>query len=116
SVARDRSGNLVLHTSGGDVVEHAPVVYQENNRRHQAVAGRYVLEAHHQVGFQVGRYDHSKPLIIDPTLSYSSGSDQENQFGLYARRGGIALDAAGNAYVTGFTFSTNFPTKDAYQA
>ena len=36
SASLDRAGNLVLHTSGGDVVEHAPVVYQEVNGQHQA--------------------------------------------------------------------------------
>ena len=72
SASLDRAGNLVLHTSGGDVIEQAPVVYQEINGRHQAVAGRYVLQGNHQVGFQVGRYDHSKPLVIDPVLSYST--------------------------------------------
>ena len=44
SASLDRAGNLVLHTSGGDVVEHAPVVYQEVNGQHKAVAGRYVLK------------------------------------------------------------------------
>ena len=61
----------------------------------------------HQVGFQVGRYDHGKPLVIDPMLSYSTylggGSDDRG----YA----IAVDASGNAYVTGSTYSSNFPTK-----
>ena len=30
--------------------------------------------------------------------------------------GGIAVDGAGSAYVTGYTASTNFPTQSAYQA
>src|SRR5207245_7493743 len=60
----------------------------------------------HQVGFQVGAYDGSRPLIIDPVLSYStylggSGVDQ----GL-----GIAVDSGGHVYLTGFTNSGNFPT------
>ena len=59
-----------------------------------------------QVGFAVAAYDTSRPLIIDPELSYStylggSGRDQGN---------GIAVDTAGSAYVTGSTTSTNFPT------
>jgi len=59
-----------------------------------------------EVGFQVGAYDTSKPLVIDPVLSYStylggSGGDSGN---------GIAVDASGDAYITGWTQSTNFPT------
>jgi hypothetical protein len=111
SVSFDRAGNLVLHTSGGDVVEHAPVVYQEVNGQRQMVAGRYVLAGNHQVGFQVGRYDHSKPLVIDPTLSYSTYlGGRAND-----RGSAIAVDNSGNAYITGFTGSSNFPTKGAIQ-
>ena len=36
-------------------------------------------------------------------LTYLGGSDDDGAFG-------VAVDAAGNAYVTGFTDSTNFPT------
>ncbi|MFI5455817.1 MAG: SBBP repeat-containing protein [Isosphaerales bacterium] len=109
SASLDRAGNLVLHTSGGDVVEHAPVVYQEVNGRRQAVAGRYVLQGNHQVAFQVGHYDHSKPLVIDPTLSYST------YLGIgfsYA----IAVDSSGSAYITGTTNWAKFPTKHPFQA
>ena len=102
SASLDRAGNLVLHTSGGDVVEHAPVVYQEVNGQRQAVAGRYVLQGKHQVAFQVGHYDHSKPLVIDPTLSYSTYLGAG--FG-YA----IAVDSSGSAYVTG-SAGKDFPT------
>jgi hypothetical protein len=109
SASIDRTGNLVFHTSGGDVVEHAPVVYQEVNGHHKAVAGRYVLKGHHRVGFHVGRYDHSKPLVIDPALSYSTYLGN-------GRGDAIAVDNSGSAYVTGSTSSTNFPTKHPLQA
>ena len=54
SMTLDAQGNLVLHTAGGDVLEHAPVVYQETGGVRQAVAGQFVLEGDGQVGFAVG--------------------------------------------------------------
>jgi hypothetical protein len=102
----DSQGNLVLHTSGGDVVEHTPVVYQEEAGGRQPVDGHYLLLGGNRVGFQVGPYDTSKPLIIDPVLSYSTYlGGSVNDLGY-----GIAVDASGNAYVTGYTDSLNFPT------
>src|SRR5262249_48103130 len=59
-----------------------------------------------QVSFQVGAYDHSRPLVIDPLVlgysTYLGGSAADQGFG-------IAVDGAGNTYVTGTTLSTNFP-------
>ncbi len=105
SMELDAAGNLVLHTAGGDVVEHAPVIYQESGGVRQNVSGEFVLEGNGQVGFAVGAYDSSLPLTIDPTLSYgsyfgTSGSEQGN---------GIGVDAAGNAYVVGTTPSSTIP-------
>jgi hypothetical protein len=103
-ITLDGQGNLVLHTMGGDVVEQAPVLYQDGGGR-QAVSGRFVPERDNRVGFQVGAYDPSRPLVIDPVLSYSTylgGNGLDNA-------GGIAVDSSGNAYVTGITNSTNFP-------
>src|SRR5262249_57341082 len=52
-MALDEQGNLVLHTSGGDVVEQPPVLYQEVDGVRQAVDGRYVLEDDGTVAFAV---------------------------------------------------------------
>jgi hypothetical protein len=105
-LALDGQGNLVLHTAGGDVVEHAPVVYQGVAGAPQPVSGRYVLEGSDRVRFAVGAYDHRRPLVVDPVLSYSTYLGGSN----FDRGFGIAVDASGSAYVTGVTTSSNFPT------
>jgi Beta-propeller repeat len=110
-VTLDSADNLVLHFSGGNVVEHAPVIYQESMGVREAVSGHYVLEGKGRVGFEVGAYDPTKSLVIDPVLSYSTylgGSGNDQAFG-------IAVDGAGNAYITGTTTSANFPTQNPLQ-
>jgi Beta-propeller repeat len=102
----DAQGDLVLGTPGGPLRFQKPVVYQEQDGGRHAIAGGYVRKGLHQVGFHVAAYDVARPLVIDPVLSYAtylggSGEDLGS---------GIAVDAAGNAYVTGQTESTNFPT------
>lgn len=106
TMALDGQGNLILHTASGDVIQHAPVVYQEVGGARRAVVGRFVMEDGQTVGFAIGAYDHTSSLTIDPVLGYSTflgGSDVDGAFG-------IRVDAGGNAYVVGRTFSTNMPT------
>ncbi len=71
---------------------------------------RYVLQGEHRVGFELGGYDSSKPLVIDPVLAFSTYLGGAGSEGLFA---GIAVDPAGNVYVTGDTHSTGFPLKGA---
>src|SRR5439155_22954109 len=53
----------------------------------------------------------NQPLISDPVLSYSTYHG-----GSVGEEGrSIAVDTAGNAYVTGYTGSTDFPTANAIQ-
>ena len=100
----DSHGNLLIKTSAGLLTERLPHIFQQDiNSPHQNnISGRFRVLAHHQVAFALGPYDHTKPLIIDPTLVY-----QDNVAGPGQNPGGftsaqaVAVDSAGNAYVTG---------------
>jgi hypothetical protein len=103
----DDHGTLVLETQEGKVRFDRPEVYQELDGRKRAVAARYALRGRRTVAFEVGNYDRARPLVIDPVLifsTYLNGSE------------GIAADSLGNAYVTGTTESTDFPTVNAIQS
>src|SRR3989475_3451353 len=103
----DAQGDLVLHVNDGQLRLQKPAVYQEVKGVREELAGSYVLTDTHQVSFQVAAYDVSRPLIIDPVLFYSTylgGSARDSGRG-------IAVDAAGNAYVTGGTGSSSDATR-----
>ena len=107
----DANGDLVLTTSLGEVRQRKPFVYQEADGARRAVNARYVFKAERQVGFEIGQYDITKPLIIDPVLDYATylGGTE------FDESRDIVIDGGGNAYVTGRTFSFNFPvTIDAF--
>ena len=104
------SGDLLLRTPAGLIRQHRPKVYQNVAGNKQEVAGRY-LKRGREIGFEVGEYDQRLPLIIDPTLVYStylggSGADYGNS---------VAVDSSGNAYIAGYTASINFVTANPIQ-
>jgi hypothetical protein len=107
----DAQGDLVLHTQGGQVRQRKPLAYQELNGRRQEIDSRYVLTGKRQVGFKLGAYDRARPLVIDPVLVYSGFLGGLNGDGITD----IAVDAAGNMYVTGFTSSFDFPLANPLQ-
>lgn len=107
-VKLDAQGNLRLLIAGGEVLLGKPRIYQMtpgSPARRKNIAGGYALKAGGHVGFQVGNYDRNQPLIVDPVLNYSTYLGGSG----YDAGTAIAVDASGNAYVTGFTRSTNFP-------
>ncbi|MDQ3011783.1 MAG: hypothetical protein M3X11_13875 [Acidobacteriota bacterium] len=99
----DANGDLVLETKAGEVRQRKPVLYQEANGARQPVAGRYTINQN-RIGFEVGEYDHSRTLVIDPLLNYST------LLGKQSIPRAVAVDAQGNAYVCGYLPDlTNFP-------
>lgn len=96
------SGDLSLTIGNRKFGLLKPVAYQDIDGHRKSVEATYALSADGDVGFTVAKYDRSKPLVIDPILSYSSfvwgfgGAD-------------VAVDAAGNAYVVGRIQATDLP-------
>ena len=121
----DANGDLVLAVGHGDVRLQTPRVYQKFGAEERKVAGRFELRSKEkdEVGFQLGAYDRSRALIIDPVLTYATylgGTGDEACSviapimiaGIPAPPAGcpaIAVDPVGNAYVAGSTNSTDFP-------
>jgi hypothetical protein len=106
-IKTNHSGDLVISSAAGDVLLHRPVAYQEQRGTRHPVHARFVLKAGNQVSFELGNYDRSRELVIDPSVSYAystylGGSGDDNGIS-------IAFDSNGNAYVTGETTSSNFP-------
>ncbi len=123
----DENGNLIITTPFGDLTDEKPVGYQMINGKKEIVESEYFAkdppagsacgsltekkESRTIYGYRTGKYDKNYPLIIDPEILYSSylgGGDDDVGYG-------IAVDQNGNAYVTGYTYSTNFPTVNAFQ-
>jgi len=109
-------GELEIILAQGSIQQKKPYIYQEISGKKLKVEGRFVLypamfeenkgEGRFAYGFEVASYDKDRELIIDPYIAYSTylgGSSGE--FGR-----GIAADNAGNTYLTGQTFSANFPS------
>ena len=108
----DAGGDLVLHTGAGELRQPRPVVYQEIDGARRSVVGDYVLDGEGRVRVRLGAYDVTRPVVIDPVLAYSTylGGSNDEADGLFGAVFGIAVDAAGNTYVTGSTTSVDFPT------
>ncbi|HHW84582.1 MAG TPA: hypothetical protein GX400_00035 [Chloroflexi bacterium] len=103
-----QTGALHIEYGGATLVEHAPVAWQVIDGRQHAVEIAFRQVSQGVFGFAVGAYDAAYPLVIDPELVFSTllgGNGTE-----YGR--GIALDAQGNIYVVGATFSLDFAGTD----
>jgi hypothetical protein len=106
SLEVDADGHLVAKTKVGELRHLAPSTYEigEAGER-RALASRFKVLADGKVGFAVTGRNPARRLVIDPGIVYSTfvgGSSLDAGFG-------IANDTTGNAYVTGYTVSTNFP-------
>jgi len=116
----DESGNLHLEMEGNEIIQHAPIIYQDIDGKRKKIAGTYVInetgaqesnKKQFHISFRLAQYDHHHDLIIDPVVSYASylgGFTTDIGYG-------IVVDSAGSFYVAGQTASGDFPKQGPYQ-
>ncbi|MEO0126923.1 MAG: SBBP repeat-containing protein [candidate division WOR-3 bacterium] len=106
-------GKSVIVANGNLHNEFDLLVYQVRGGKKIEIDGRFKISNKNSLGFEIGEYDKSLPLIIDPRVSiiystYLGGSSYESG-------NDVVVDTLGCAYVTGYTLSTNFPLQNPYQ-
>ncbi len=100
SIELDDAGNLVLHVGDNQIVQNAPYLYQDINGGRKEVAGSFVLSTGYSgfVTFDIGDYDATRPLVIDPVVvafsTYLGGPGADRVYDL-------AADPTGSVVVTG---------------
>jgi hypothetical protein len=107
-------GRLDIGTPVASFQDDRPYAYQGIEGGRQEVSCSYRLGAldgeGQTYGYNIGPYDRTKPLVLDPAVlvycGFIGGIGYDTAFG-------IAVDSSGNAYVCGFTESTEstFPVK-----
>jgi beta-propeller repeat-containing protein/HYDIN/CFA65/VesB family protein len=111
----DKTGNVLIEGGSSALRLTKPVVYQPKvsttrtssqsvARNTRSVRGHFVLTSSNQVRFELGPYDKSQPLVIDPGLVYSTF------LGFQGSGSSMAVDSSGNLFITGPTNQPNFPT------
>lgn len=105
-VRLNQDGALVLTLTSGDVIQKAPVTYQRKaSGEVVTIASRYFPENDGSYSLQLGSYDKTKPLTVDPQLlftAYLAGTGAEGPVSM-------TKDKNGTIYLVGFTSSRDFP-------
>lgn len=105
SMEVNEQGDALLRVGTQSVMWKKPVLYQSVAGLRRRVEGRYSVQGRSELGFEVGVYDPSRPLIIDPVVIYST----------YIGRGGnetasrLAVDNNGNVYIAGISTDNSYP-------
>jgi len=89
-------GALLLATSAGELRWQRPIAYQVIGGKRRPVDCAYRVRMRHQVGFEIGSYDRSLPLTIDPTFEYSTALPDVQVHALQ-------VDGFGQTYVAGYS-------------
>ncbi len=96
-------GDLVMNTGFSTLKEFAPFSYQETGGKKKEVRSSFKMDSG-RISFDIGDYDSSKDLIIDPELVFSSYSGSVSDNWSHT----ATYDAEGNLYAAGTVFGPNF--------
>ncbi|PYR59427.1 MAG: hypothetical protein DMF91_14840 [Acidobacteria bacterium] len=106
-------GDLRIESGEAMLTDNAPRAFQYFGERAVPVSSSFVLFGNGEYGIAVGDYDRTRPLVIDPTIVYASYLGSSGFDEAYA----VAVDAGGNAYVTGVSDGIDFPvTPGSFQS
>jgi hypothetical protein len=107
----DRHGDLLAEVGQREFRFRRPIAYQGENEGSEEVKAEFVLLGRNEVGFEVGAYDRTRPLVIDPSIAYGTyfGSGTSS----FESISDTAVDQAGCLFVQGTTAAANFPTVNA---
>ncbi len=110
------TGDLRI-SSGGQLLNHLkPVAYQrDDDGGRRSVAAHYVVKGR-RVSFELGPYDHSRELVIDPVLAYSTYIGSSGNLPNPAAVGVATDGTPGNIYVTGTSYATDGSGENAFVA
>lgn len=118
----DARGALVLRVGAGTLRLPRPIIYQQVGGHRRPVSGGYARLSRRRgwvrVGFRLGDYDRRRPLVIDPVFDWveTFGGSETGGNLLLESAHGIAADADGNVYVTGWTNAADFPADNPLKA
>lgn len=111
AVVLEKSGDLSLRLIGQEIRLRKPLIYQEIRGQHHEVAGGFRREGASSVRFEVGSYDPSFPLVIDPVIDFATYLGTSGTEVL----GAVAVNAANEIYVAGGTANPlSFPRRTTF--
>jgi hypothetical protein len=102
----DEQGNLIMKNRMGEIVEDAPFSFQEE----LFIQSKFKLNGS-ELSFEIGEYDKSKSLVIDPSLAWSSYYGGEGNNVIFK----ITSDSKDNQYYCGRTTSSTLIADGGHQ-
>jgi len=103
-IKKQANGTVAILCANYKILETQPFSFQRNNKKQNKIASDFLVDKN-TLSFNIGNYDRSKDLIIDPIINWSTyygGSDGDHS-------SSIAIDNQANIVIAGQTLSKDLP-------